>query len=92
MPPYSLADLDFDLRRAVPPAEIWVGSGTGTGDVPQTLMVMCVLCFVAVNTLPETWDIRFPKTVRWAPVYALSLLLAYLFMNGAESTFLYYQF
>jgi hypothetical protein len=30
MPPYSLADLDFDLRRAVPPAEIWVGSGTGT--------------------------------------------------------------
>jgi hypothetical protein len=28
--PYSLADLDFDLRRAVPPAETWVGSGTGT--------------------------------------------------------------
>ncbi len=28
--PYSLADLDFDLRRAVPPAELWVGSGTGT--------------------------------------------------------------
>ena len=30
MPPYSLDDFTFDLRRAVPPAEIWVGSGTGT--------------------------------------------------------------
>ncbi|WP_406055333.1 MGH1-like glycoside hydrolase domain-containing protein [Kribbella sp. NBC_00889] len=30
MPPYSLDDFSFDLRRAVPPAEIWVGSGTGT--------------------------------------------------------------
>jgi hypothetical protein len=30
MPPYVLADFAFDLRRAVPPADIWVGSGTGT--------------------------------------------------------------
>jgi hypothetical protein len=30
MPPYSLADFAFDLRRAAPPAEIWVRSGTGT--------------------------------------------------------------
>lgn len=30
MPPYSLDDFAFDLRRAVPPAELWVGSGTGT--------------------------------------------------------------
>lgn len=30
MPPYALDDFAFDLRRAVPPAEIWVGSGTGT--------------------------------------------------------------
>lgn len=38
MPPYSLADLDFDLRRAVPPAEIWVGSGTGTvAPLPATV-------------------------------------------------------
>lgn len=30
MPPYSLPDFSFDLRRAVPPAQLWVGSGTGT--------------------------------------------------------------
>ena len=30
MPPYSLDDFAFDLRRAVPPADLWVGSGTGT--------------------------------------------------------------
>lgn len=27
---YSLADFSFDLRRAAPPADLWVGSGTGT--------------------------------------------------------------
>ncbi|MFG1813758.1 hypothetical protein ACGFIF_08350 [Kribbella sp. NPDC049174] len=30
MPPYSLPDFSFDLRRAVPPGQLWVGSGTGT--------------------------------------------------------------
>ncbi|MEV0290602.1 hypothetical protein AB0H36_41285 [Kribbella sp. NPDC050820] len=30
MPPYALDDFAFDLRRAVPPDQIWVGSGTGT--------------------------------------------------------------
>jgi hypothetical protein len=28
--PYSLPDFSFDLRRAVPPAQLWAGSGTGT--------------------------------------------------------------
>jgi hypothetical protein len=38
MSPYSLADLDFDLRRAVPPGQIWVGSGTGTvAPLPATV-------------------------------------------------------
>jgi len=39
MPPYSLDDFSFDLRRAVPPAEIWVGSGTGT--VTQLIGTVC---------------------------------------------------
>jgi hypothetical protein len=30
MPPYSLDDFSFDLRRAAPPDEIWASSGTGT--------------------------------------------------------------
>ena len=29
MPPYALDDFAFDLRRALPPADLWVGSGTG---------------------------------------------------------------
>lgn len=38
MPPYALDDFAFDLRRAVPPAEIWVGSGTGTvSQLPGTV-------------------------------------------------------
>ena len=38
MPPYVLADFAFDLRRAVPPADIWVGSGTGTvAPLPGTV-------------------------------------------------------
>lgn len=39
MPPYALDDFAFDLRRAVPPAEIWVGSGTGT--VSQLAGTVC---------------------------------------------------
>ncbi|MEV5961069.1 hypothetical protein AB0L70_04860 [Kribbella sp. NPDC051952] len=39
MPPYALDDFAFDLRRAVPPAEIWVGSGTGT--VTQLTGTVC---------------------------------------------------
>ncbi len=39
MPPYSLDDFTFDLRRAVPPAEIWIGSGTGT--VSQLAGTVC---------------------------------------------------
>ena len=50
------------------------------------------LSLVAVNTLPETWDIRFGIRYRWAPAYALGFLLAYLFVNGRHSVFLYYQF
>jgi hypothetical protein len=38
MPSYVLADFAFDLRRAVSPADIWVGSGTGTvAPLPGTV-------------------------------------------------------
>lgn len=39
MPPYCLDDFGFDLRRAVPPAGIWVRSGTGT--VTQLANTVC---------------------------------------------------
>jgi alginate O-acetyltransferase complex protein AlgI len=66
--------------------------GAGTQSVPPPLIVLVALCLVAVNTVPETWDIRFGIRFRWAPVYALGFLLAYLFVNGRHSVSLYYQF
>ncbi|WP_327634717.1 hypothetical protein OHB24_32660 [Kribbella sp. NBC_00482] len=39
MPPYSLDDFSLDLRRAVPPAELWVRSATGT--VTQLANTVC---------------------------------------------------
>jgi hypothetical protein len=69
-----------------------VGLGAGGKAVPLPLVVLVGLCLVAVNTVPETWDIRFGIRYRWAPVYALGFLIAYLFVNGRNSPFLYYQF
>ncbi|GAA5199167.1 hypothetical protein GCM10023322_74130 [Rugosimonospora acidiphila] len=38
MPPYTLDDFAFDLRRVAPPGDIWVGSGTGTvAPLPRTV-------------------------------------------------------
>jgi len=42
--------------------------------------------------LPETWEIRLGTGLRWAPVYAAGFLIAYLFVNQAQTVFLYYQF
>ncbi len=47
---------------------------------------------VSVVLLPESWDIPFGKQLRWAPVYAMGLFIAYLFMNQSKTVFLYYQF
>lgn len=47
---------------------------------------------LAVVLLPESWDLRFPTRRRWAVAYALGFFALYLFMNGTESVFLYYQF
>ncbi|ADV66757.1 MBOAT family O-acyltransferase [Deinococcus maricopensis] len=86
----------FFRAESLPMAFAWLGKMVGVGagalDAPTTLVALCALSFVAVNTLPETWHFRFPRGVRSAPLYALGLLLAYVFMNGASSTFLYYQF
>lgn len=87
----------FFRAESLPMALGWLGKLVGIGaaptqDVPQTLIALCVLSFIAVNVVPETWQFRFPRTVRWAPLYAAGLLVAYLFMNGADTTFLYYQF
>ena len=77
-------------------ARRWVvgmlGIGTGFQGAPTALVVLVALCLAAVNITPETWDIRFGTHYRWAMVYALGFFLAYLFVNGRNSVFLYYQF
>ena len=79
-------------------ASVWLqrmaGIGTGSGDptVPLALVAWIVAGVIAVNALPETWDVRFSRRPRWAVVYAMLFFAAYLAMNGRETVFLYYQF
>jgi len=74
----------------------WLGKmftpATLATDFPLASAWMIAVALAAICFVPETWDIRFPTTRRWAPVYAAGLLLTYFFMNGRESVFLYYQF
>ena len=50
------------------------------------------IALFAIAFLPETWNFKFGTTRRWAGLYAAGFLVAYLFMNGTNSPFLYYQF
>ncbi|MEO7041966.1 MAG: MBOAT family protein [Gemmatimonadaceae bacterium] len=56
------------------------------------LFVWIAVALGAVMFLPETWNIRFGTTRRWAAIYAVGFVVAYLFMNGTNAPFLYYQF
>jgi alginate O-acetyltransferase complex protein AlgI len=77
-------------------AVTWLGKMAGIGAGPDSgflsLVPWVAGAFVAVNVLPETWDIPFGARRRWAMVYALGFFVAYLFVNGRQSVFLYYQF
>jgi alginate O-acetyltransferase complex protein AlgI len=77
-------------------AGTWVARMTGIGGgnefLPLALVTWVLLGLVAVNAMPETWDLTFSPRRRWAVVYAVGFFLAYLVMNGHQSVFLYYQF
>jgi hypothetical protein len=81
-----------DMSMAV----VWLGKmagiGAGSAAVPAALVAWVVVGLVLVNLMPETWDIRFGTRLRWAPVYATAFLVAYVFVNQAQTVFLYYQF
>ncbi len=64
----------------------------GADGLPLPLLAMVVLCFAASNILPSSWDFPFKPTLRWAILSATCLFVAYLFMNGRDTVFLYYQF
>ena len=68
------------------------GLGSGTDAPPFGLAVWVLLCVVAVNGFPETWNLSLGRTRRWVVAYALGFFIAYLYLNGRETVFLYYQF
>jgi alginate O-acetyltransferase complex protein AlgI len=95
---FALVVVGWVIFRSTSPAMAidWlgkmVGIGVGAATLPSALVLWVLVGFVLVNVLPETWDIRFNTRLRWAPVYAVGFLIAYLFMNQQQTVFLYYQF
>jgi alginate O-acetyltransferase complex protein AlgI len=81
-----------DLSMAAEWGRKMFGIGAGSGFVAPSLIVWVLVGLVLVNVVPETWDINFPTRLRWVPVYATTFLIAYLFVNQAQTVFLYYQF
>ncbi|PYQ14921.1 MAG: hypothetical protein DMF80_11295 [Acidobacteria bacterium] len=80
----------------LPMAAHWLGKmlgfGGGAGAVPVALVGWVVVCLLLANLVPETWEFEFGTRLRWAPVYAMVFLIAYLFVNQQQTVFLYYQF
>jgi alginate O-acetyltransferase complex protein AlgI len=74
----------------------WLGKMAGVGtlydDISVKFVLLIVLAFAACNIIPETWHMKFPLTRRWTVIYAFCFFVAYLFMNGAHTVFLYFQF
>ena len=60
--------------------------------MPVALVGWVVVCLLLANLVPETWEFEFGTRLRWAPVYAMVFLIAYLFVNQQQTVFLYYQF
>ncbi|MEO8593016.1 MAG: MBOAT family O-acyltransferase [Candidatus Solibacter sp.] len=65
------------------------GGGEGA---PAVLWMWLIACLVAVNATRDTWHYRFAPRPRMSWALALLLFVAYLFINGHETVFLYYQF
>lgn len=82
--------------ESAPAAWTWLSrmAGIGRGDVapPTALLVWCVLLLPLSTAVPEPWRWTFRTGWPAALRYAAVLILVYLFMNGRESPFLYYQF
>ena len=77
-------------------AGVWLskmaGMSRGSEGPPLALLVWIAGSLAGVNLLPETWDLTFSTRPRWAVAWAAAFLFAYLFLNGRETVFLYYQF
>lgn len=69
-----------------------VGVGAGSRGGPVSLALLIAVCLIAVNAIGETWDFNLKITRKWAYAFSFMFFVTYLFMNGQESVFLYYQF
>lgn len=67
-------------------------SGLGPQEGVASAMSWILPALVWIAVVPETWDFKFSARPVWSFVWAVVLLGTYLFMNGSESVFLYYQF
>jgi len=72
-------------------SEMFLPTAISWNVLPKAL-AWVVFALMVVFFVPETWDLRFSTRKRWAVAFALAFLVTYLFMNGTESVFLYYQF
>jgi hypothetical protein len=77
-------------------AWVWLqrmaGIGNGTTGAGGNLVAWVTVLLIFVNLVPDTWHWRWGTSRRWAVVYAVCFLIAYLHMNSRTSPFLYYQF
>jgi multisubunit Na+/H+ antiporter MnhB subunit len=78
-------------------AIVWLAKMAGLGadggaPPPLTLIVVITLCFMAVNTLPSSWDYEFKPNLGYAAACAIMFFIGFLFMNGRGAIFLYYHF
>ncbi len=78
-------------------AAVWLGKmfgldRSGAAGAPALLAGLIGLCLLAANGLPSSWEFPYKASHRWAAASAAALFCAYLFMNGRDTVFLYYQF
>jgi alginate O-acetyltransferase complex protein AlgI len=81
-----------DLRMAATWLRRMAGVGGGLERPPAALGWWVLICVALANLVPETVDLRLRVSRRWLVGYAAVFLVAYLFMNGRDTVFLYYQF
>jgi alginate O-acetyltransferase complex protein AlgI len=67
------------------------GGGTLAGVLGSRFTLLILVLLVFVNTVPNTWQVRFRPTLRTGVAFGLGLGTAILSI-AAASPFLYYQF
>lgn len=95
---FAMVVLGWVIFRSTDMSMAWTwlqrlgASGLGPQEGVASAMSWILPALVWIAVVPETWDFKFSARPVWSFVWAVVLLGTYLFMNGSESVFLYYQF